>query len=252
MKLALLVGINYINMTCELNGCINDTKHISNMLVHTMGYNPDSIVVLTDDQIGGNVPTKQNIIDNLKSIIRRTREEQIEELWFSFSGHGVQREDVHSEEIDRKDECLLPVDYKENGVIRDDVLHSLLSGVADSTITRVLIDACHSGTMLDLPYRYDDSFVVHVENRRSIIKNSVYMISGCMDNQTSSDATIKSIPQGAMTRSFIHSIEKDSVFELTWFRLLSMMRTFLTSRQFRQVPQLSCSEKLTKESMYYL
>jgi hypothetical protein len=251
MKLALLIGINYTNTRYELSGCINDAQNLSNMLVHTMGYDPESIVILSDDQSGNTVPTKQNIIEHLKSMIRRTRVEHIEEVWFSYSGHGVQREDVHSEESDRIDECLLPEDYKDHGVIRDDVLHSLFAEVSVNTTTRVLIDACHSGSMLDLPYRYDDDFVPMIENRRSVISNPVYMISGCMDNQTSSDAVIQSVPQGAMTRSFLHSLEQGAAYDITWFRLLQNMRLFLKSRKFNQIPQFSCSGKVSKDTIFY-
>lgn len=251
MKLALLIGINYLSTEYELGGCINDANNLSNMLVNQMGYDHGSIVVLSDDQLGDKKPTKQNILETLKKMIRRTRMEPIEELWFSYSGHGVQRDDIHSEEQDRMDECLLPEDYKENGVIRDDVLHSLFGGISINTTTRVLIDACHSGSMLDLPYRYSEDFTPIIENRRSTVLNPVYMISGCMDNQTSSDAVLQSIPQGAMTRSFLHSLEQVSVYDLTWFRLLHLMREFLYSKRFNQIPQFSCTGTVGKDVLFY-
>lgn len=253
MKLALLIGINYTNTPTSLDGCVNDTLNLKNALVNTMGYDPDSIITLSDDQLGvSHRPTKQNILDNLKTMIRRTRTEPIEEVWFSYSGHGVQRDDIHSEEMDRKDECLLPEDYKENGVIRDDTLHSFFSDISVNTTTKVLIDACHSGSMLDLPYRYNNEFLPEFENRRSVMSNPVYMISGCMDNQTSSDAVIQSIPQGAMTRSFLHSLEQYGVgSNVTWSKLVATMRFFLTSRHFNQIPQFSCSRKISKDDRFW-
>lgn len=74
---------------------------------------------------------------------------------FSYSGHGTKlRDDDVGEEDDGFDEALVPLDFKEGaGMIRDDDLYELLiDNLADGVHMLSLMDCCHSGTILDLPY----------------------------------------------------------------------------------------------------
>ena len=53
------------------------------------------------------------------------------------------------------DETLIPVDYKTAGQIRDDDLFKCLVGAFDEGVTvTCIMDCCHSGTVLDLPYEF--------------------------------------------------------------------------------------------------
>jgi metacaspase-1 len=75
----------------------------------------------------------------------------------SFSlGHGATiRDDDHGEEADGCDESLCPVDYAEAGFIRDDDLYdALIRPLAQDVTLTCIMDCCHSGTVLDLPYLY--------------------------------------------------------------------------------------------------
>ena len=68
------------------------------------------------------------------------------------------------------------------------------------------------------------------------------MISGCMDNQTSADAYINSKYQGAMTWSFLDTVNKKP--NLTWIELITTMRSSLKTSTYQQIPQLSSGKKL--------
>ena len=60
--------------------------------------------------------------------------------------------DLNGDERDGKDETLIPVDYKTKGQITDDVvLSNLVLDVPAGAMLTAVIDACHSGTVLDLP-----------------------------------------------------------------------------------------------------
>ena len=61
--------------------------------------------------------------------------------------------DDGADEEDGYDETLIPVDYQSKGQIRDDLVFSELVGCMPqgSTLT-CLMDCCHSGSVLDLPY----------------------------------------------------------------------------------------------------
>merc|ERR1712137_1017789 len=71
------------------------------------------------------------------------------------------------------DETLVPLDYHEAGII-DDEIHSLLvAPLPQGVRVTAVIDACHSGSVFDLPFTYniDGNLVVHeVDNRMEAIK----------------------------------------------------------------------------------
>ena len=83
------------------------------------------------------------------------------------------------------------------------------------------MDCCHSGTILDLKYQYMDVDKVNPKNLETAGK--VYMISGCMDRQTSADVMIHKQAQGAMTWSLLNTLKPN----ITWRELLQSMRTLL-------------------------
>jgi Caspase domain len=82
----------------------------------------------------------------------------IERDYFNFkkTGHGARvRDDDRGEEDDGYDETLVPVDYDSAGQIRDDDLYqNLVCALPSGTHLVALMDCCHSGSVLDLPYKY--------------------------------------------------------------------------------------------------
>jgi len=77
-------------------------------------------------------------------------------LVFYFSGHGVRQFDFDSDESDGFDETICPVDFVEVGTIRDDEIKSAIVRPLKKGVTlNAIVDACHSGTVLDLPYVYN-------------------------------------------------------------------------------------------------
>ena len=70
-------------------------------------------------------------------------------------GHGGKLRDTNGDEEDGYDETLVPLDFERRGQIRDDDLlkHLVLPMKAGVFVTSVM-DCCHSGTVLDLPYNF--------------------------------------------------------------------------------------------------
>src|SRR5688572_797749 len=85
-KFALLIGINYFNTPSQLYGCINDAKNIKAFL-KTQNYLEEHILMLIDDGTTL-MPTKQNIINALNTLINKANNEQFNEFTISCSGHG--------------------------------------------------------------------------------------------------------------------------------------------------------------------
>jgi hypothetical protein len=98
--------------------------------------------------------------------------------------------------------------------------------------------------MLDLKYQYLDSlnYDKYTENSKQLeTKGNVLMISGCTDKQTSADAVFNNKPNGAMTWSFLETINKNknTSSKCKWRELVKSMRDLLKKSRFTQIPQLS-------------
>ncbi|KAH3902308.1 related to Metacaspase-1 [Saccharomycodes ludwigii] len=163
-KKALLIGINYIGTQNELHGCINDVSNMQTFLVNHFGYNPDDIVVLTDDQSNlSKVPTRENMIRAMRWLVSNAQPN--DSLAFHYSGHGGQVEDQDGDEDDGLDDVIYPVDFQTAGPIIDDELHDIMvKPLPQGCRLTALFDSCHSGTVLDLPYTYSTKGLIKEPN----------------------------------------------------------------------------------------
>jgi len=98
-------------------------------------------------------PTANNIYRAMDWITRVS--EPGDTVWFHYSGHGGRLEDDNGDEEDGYDETLCPIDYAHAGQIRDDdLLKHLVKPMKQGVLVTCLMDCCHSGTVLDLPYNF--------------------------------------------------------------------------------------------------
>jgi metacaspase-1 len=246
---ALLVGINYKNSPYQLFGCINDALNIRALLQNQYNYENKNIQLLTDDT---NIkPTRQNILNELTKMLEQSI--QGDKLVFFFSGHGSQILDKSGDELDGLDELIIPIDLK---YILDDEIKAILDKhLKEGVQLFSLIDSCHSGTILDLKYNYLDT-----ENSQNITinpnvketKGQAIMISGCSDPQYSIDAVLEDSSgnktnAGAMTFSFLHSLEHLNYTNVSYKNLVIKMRELLAEAQLTQIPQLSSGKLIDIE-----
>ncbi|QLL30893.1 hypothetical protein HG536_0A07080 [Torulaspora globosa] len=161
---ALLVGINYIGTRNQLRGCINDAHNMFNFLTSRYGYNPNDIVMLTDDQQDTvRLPLKSNIIRAMQWLVKDARPN--DSLFFHYSGHGGQTKDLDGDEDDGMDDVIYPLDFESQGYLVDDVMHDIMvKPLPPGARLTALFDSCHSGTVLDLPYTYSTKGVVKEPN----------------------------------------------------------------------------------------
>jgi len=149
---AVMIGINYVgDSPGELSGCHNDVLNMKKYIMDVHGFEEDNIVVLMDDG-EHEEPMKENIINAYKTVIASS--ESGDAIFLHYSGHGTKlRDDDRNEEEDGYDEALCPRDFQQNGMIRDDDLYDILvKDLPKGTHLVSLMDCCHSGTILDLPY----------------------------------------------------------------------------------------------------
>jgi len=256
MKKGLLIGINYVGTSNELNGCINDMTNLKNLLINNKYFTSSELSIMSDKEpISSQLyPTKQNILtqmNNLVNFANSVSKTQSINLFFAYSGHGSYIPDTSGDESDKRDEVLCPIDYQKNGFIVDDVIRSNLINKLNTNVTlTVLIDACHSGTILDLKYNYQCDGKQSCNTQSNLVDTqcNVVMISGCRDNQTSADAYVGHSYQGAMTASFLANYSNHISTE----NLVINMKTWLKNGGYDQIPQLATGHQINVTTPFVL
>lgn len=155
VRKALLIGINYFGSRSQLQGCINDSRCMHYLLTRRLGFREDQILFMTDDHPDPNRrPTKANIFNGIRWLTTGLQPGHPTSLFFSYSGHGSQQRDYSGQELDGLNETLLPVDHQFAGqIVDDDLNRMLINPLPQGTKLHAVIDACHSGTVFDLPFQ---------------------------------------------------------------------------------------------------
>jgi len=240
-KRALLVGINYPGTRAELRGCINDVHRMQGMLVQMYGFSPQAMMVLTDDSPNPQMrPTRQNILMALQWLAQGVQPGDC--LFFHYSGHGAQQEDPTYSEEDGYDETICPMDFESAGMIVDDeIFDFIVAPLPSGAKLTAVMDCCHSGTGLDLPFIWQPHGWQEEDNPAHSA-GDVVLISGCQDDQTSSDGGGGySKPMGAMTTALCNTLERNPV--LSHVEMLQGLRTELRRGGFDQIPSLTASQR---------
>ena len=250
MKKALLFGLNYSNTPeCLLRGCINDVNNMSAFLKDRLEF--DEITVHTDDAKYPRT-TGRGILQDMNSLAVECWKDHASVAWIHFSGHGTRGRDWNGDEKDGYDECIVPSDFKTGGLIPDDYIKRILRNFPPFTKVVVVFDCCHSGTIADLKYRYENVDTVVEENTQSKCKARVVMLSGCTDKQTSADAynvMNRRKFTGAMTSCLLTCMDKHTNPKV--FHLLNELRDTLKEKEFQQFPQLCSSVKLSEDDKLF-
>ncbi|XP_075674652.1 metacaspase-1-like isoform X1 [Castanea sativa] len=232
-KRALLCGVSYYGRSYKLKGSVNDVRCMRYFLVEKMGFPNESILILTEDETDPlRIPTKHNIRMALKWLVLGVQSG--DSLVFHFSGHGSRERDKNMDEIDGYDETLCPVDYETQGkIIDDEVNDTIIRPIPRGAKLHAIIDACYSGTVLDLPYlcRMNREGVYTWEFQTytpSVYKGTsgglAISFGACDDQQTASDTTALAgkASTGALTYCFIQAVQSEP--GLTYGRLLNSIR----------------------------
>ena len=149
---ALLVGINrHADPTFDLQGAVNDTRNMRELLIDYLGFEAGQIRVLTDEEA-----TREAILREARDwLVAGTRPDARALLY--FAGHGYHQADQDGDEADGRDEALVPHDARLvsgageepprfANLILDDEVGALFDDLADRQ-GYLIVDACHSGTI---------------------------------------------------------------------------------------------------------
>ncbi|XP_065859091.1 metacaspase-1-like [Euphorbia lathyris] len=237
-KKAVICGISYKFSRHELKGCINDAKCMRYLLINKFHFPEQSILMLTEEETDPyRIPTKNNMRMALYWLVQGCQPG--DSLLFHYSGHGSRQRNYSGDEVDGYDETLCPLDFETQGMIVDDEINAtIVRPLPQGVKLHAIVDACHSGTVLDLPFLCRMNRTGHYvwedhRPRSGMWKGTnggeAVSFSGCDDNQTSADtsALSKITSTGAMTFCFIQAIERGH--GTTYGSILNSMRNTIRS-----------------------
>ncbi|KAG0296605.1 Ca(2+)-dependent cysteine protease [Linnemannia gamsii] len=289
---AVLVGINYTGHANALHGCVNDTAVMKEFL-QDRGFEDEKIHILTDDQVGTEwMPTRENILENLKWLIRDAKKN--DSYFLHYSGHGGQVQDTDGDETAGFDNCIFPLDHAESGVITDDELHNMLvKALPPGVRLTAVFDCCHSGSALDLPYLYASTGYIRgssalanlghelvegnfdadaikmlqekwqklqVEEKEfarqvnlKAADADVIMFSGCKDDQTSADVKVTRGGVSSSNGAMTYAFTK-SIRENPEQSYQEMLNSIRDhlKEKYKQKPQLSSSRPMNMQELFHM
>ncbi|XP_041011690.1 metacaspase-1-like [Juglans microcarpa x Juglans regia] len=238
-KRAVLCGVTYKNSNRPLKGSVNDVKCMQYLLAEKFRFPKDSILILTEEEKDPfRIPTIKNIRMAMIWLVKGVQ--RGDSLVFYFSGHGSYVRDYSNDEEDGYNETLCPVDFETAGMIIDDEINAtIVRPIPKGAYLHAIVDACHSGTILDLQHVYrpsqdhsswegKDGEWEFQECRSGVYKGTsgglAISISACSDSQTSVDTTAftGNVPTGALTYNLIQAVENEP--RITYGRLIHSMR----------------------------
>lgn len=158
-KRALLVGINYYGQQGALTGCHNDVYSVQHYLKTVQGYKDQHIVLLADAPHAKHLsPTKHEIIRALQLLVQDSMPGDA--VYFHYSGHGgllfPEANDFKAKSYKGyNDETIYPVDHAYAGQITDfSLFRHFVQPMRAGVRVTVVMDCCHCGTVLELPYSF--------------------------------------------------------------------------------------------------
>ncbi|XP_009615988.1 metacaspase-1-like [Nicotiana tomentosiformis] len=267
-KRAFLCGVTYKKEKFRLRGTSHDVNSMRDLLVQKFNFSDESILILAEEE-AYNPPTRRNILDAFKWLMADLKSG--DSLVFYFSGHGLRQPDFSDDETDGFDETICPLDFRTKGMIIDNAINDILVKPLISGVTlHAIIDSCHSGTVLDLPWVYKENG--WADNRppsganKSTSGGRAISLSACKDNQLAADTSAFSAEKtmtGAMTCTFIRALRENP--DITYQGLLDYMHKAIEKvnnarcpllkvfqRKIDQEPVLSSSEKFYTNSKFKL
>jgi len=171
VKRALCVGCNYPSKAFGLAGAVNDAFLIADCLQKNCGFDAENVCVLHDVHPGqkksmkvdaSKKPSRVNILQSLQMLVRHARSGDA--LFFSFSGYGLQVDDMDGYQNEGYDEAILPTDFVDGrdgdyAVIVADDIHDILMGVPPNCAVTVLMDCDHATSVVDVAGTIDGGLV---------------------------------------------------------------------------------------------
>jgi len=268
---ALLVGINYVGTSSRLRGCVNDVENQKRALIAQYGFSESDFLVLSDGAgyPEADRPTKARIQEAFKWLFDGATAGDF--LFFAYSGHGTH---VGSHEAI----CPLDGNFRspENFILDTEIHATFYEGLPTGVNCVCMFDACHSGRIADLsvvrakgaarpsgsrylqpPADFERRYSTWLASLpepvgifpRNGADDLLWVFSGCQDEQTSSDAPIGGVYQGAFTWAALQVLSEND-WNLTYLELLDNVKDALKQKSFEQIPALGTTSDALLDYTY--
>lgn len=285
MKYALIIGINYLGTSAQLNGCIADAKAVYSMITQKLGFREENIVLMTEECVDYLKPTYDNILEQIDVLTNKIKTG--DKVFFHYSGHGTQILDTNGDEEDGCDECIVPLDYTSGKLIIDDTLRSqLVDQIPKGAYLFGVLDCCNSGSGFDLRYSvkevanehikeiqredfpsfYDyfkhilkfgdkeietyTTYALNISDTHTNTQAKVIVLSGCKDDQYSLDVNQGNIVGGALTLSFLRTMDEYNYSPTCSELLRGVRHKVQKDYNSPQIPQLSLGSSSNMERKF--
>ncbi|KAN0142097.1 Metacaspase-1 [Lactarius tabidus] len=260
---ALLIGVNYPDRS---NGSINSEVFETAYFLHGLGFERNSMQVLTDDQ-PLNLPTKNNILAAMHWLVQGAQSG--DSLFFYFSGPAAQ---INGGGPDGPDEAVMcAMDYVGDvqslsspanpWTITDNDVHDIMIKALPSNCRlTAILDACHSGTLLDLPFIYDSHGSLKpnkpgVVEQRSTGADVIYL-SACKDYHLAyHDGRASEAFHGGALRRISQTFKECMTslgYRVTYLDIIRRLCAGVHANGSRQQPQLSSSRPIDIDQRFII
>lgn len=282
MKKALLVGINYVGTSYELRGCINDVLNIKALLTTQYGFDAHNITTIFESEA-----TTDRIKVELKKLTAGAKPGDVLVFHYSGHGSQLPssiEEDKWEEiicpiDLNWRDKVITDNDFKAifstvpNGVNTTIILDCCHSGDALdqaesfsplsrlAAIRDMMYDAISSITedsetrsrYLPPPKGVQEqlqrgAMTIYQYSTSRDVNSGAILIATCAPHQTSADAYINGVHQGAGTFSLISYLTEH--IDSNYYDLITAMNNFMLERNYTQRPQLDGSYRLHPEKVF--
>ncbi|MCX6339086.1 MAG: caspase family protein [Candidatus Aureabacteria bacterium] len=257
-KRAVCVGINdYPGVENDLNGCVNDARAWAAVLIELFGFSPGDVRLILDGEA-----TLRNILSALDELIGGGRSGDV--LVFVYSGHGTWIPDTGvKDEVDGRDEALVPCEADFGRLILDDDLRSRLERIGPGTSFTFIADSCYSGTVtrllpgraregkvrfypppLDLTREVGPSSPLkkRISNVSEGRMGEIFM-SAARDDEPAAEDIFEGVSRGVFSYFAIKTL-RESGPGITYEEWCARIRSSITGAGFSQSPQLEGPSRL--------
>jgi hypothetical protein len=241
----------------------NDADILQKALLK-QGFEAKNIHVISDS-----IATKKDIDVAFRQLKQEVKQGDI--VWFHFSGHGQQIQDLNNDEPDGYDEALItysaPTEcisgYFGEDHLLDDELQQYFSQLTQALGTKghllVTLDACHSGTasrgVEDLVRRGTDKtfdFSCHIQQNENLIsysppkttewedllkeeknKASMVVISGCTAQEVNYEYKVNNVGYGTLTFALCEAMNNAQFSEMTYQQMFILIRQIVQKNMLK-------------------
>jgi hypothetical protein len=259
-KYGLLIGINYKGKKNSLRGCINDINDIK-ILIKSWGFEEKNIIMMKEDSKDkALIPNAFNINMQFNQFCSKLVSGDKAVIY--YSGHGTLSKGKNNQRCP----SLVPLDFEKVGTIKDETIKFYLYKIPEGVNVFCGFDACNSGTVCDLKYKfYDTSYKKDCTKRlknfnpddwvkRQILDDketyketnaNIITISGCGDEQYSYEVG----KNGALT-SAILKIIKAYGNKLPLSSFIQNIRGIIFTWRLKQSPSLMIGKGINVETPF--